>query len=139
MANTLRLEIVTPEARTYSDDVDMVVIPGVEGELGVFPQHVPFLTELKPGELRVLKNGQELALAVGEGFVEITATHVSVLTDMAIEESAIDENAVQAAIDRAEAAMRDQQHLGAEEMATVQAALQKSLAQLKVKRRRHSI
>jgi len=139
MANTLRLEIVTPEARTYSDDVDLVVLPGVEGELGIFPQHVPLLTELKPGELRVLKNGQELALAVGEGFVEITATHVSVLTDMAIEESAIDENAVQAAIDRAEAAMRDQQHLGAEEMATVQAALQKSLAQLKVKRRRHSI
>jgi len=139
MANTLRLEIVTPEARTYSDDVDMVVIPGVEGELGVFPQHVPFLTELKPGELRVLKNGQEIALAVGEGFVEITADHVSVLTDMAIEESAIDENAVQAAIDRAEAAMRDSAHLGAEEMATVQAALQKSLAQLKVKRRRHSI
>ncbi len=139
MSNTLRLEIVTPEARTYSDDVDLVVLPGVEGELGVFPQHVPLLTELKPGELRVLKNGQELALAVGEGFVEITATHVSVLTDMAIEESAIDENAVQAAIDRAEAAMRDQQHLGAEEMATVQASLQKSLAQLKVKRRRHAL
>jgi F-type H+-transporting ATPase subunit epsilon len=139
MANTLRLEIVTPEARTYSDDVDMVVIPGVEGELGVFPQHVPFLTELKPGELRVLKNGQEIALAVGEGFVEITADHVSVLTDMAIEESAIDENAVQAAIDRAEAAMRDSAALGAEEMATVQAALQKSLAQLKVKRRRTTI
>jgi F-type H+-transporting ATPase subunit epsilon len=139
MANTLRLEIVTPEARTYSDDVDLVVIPGVEGELGVFPQHVPFLTELKPGELRVLKNGQETALAVGEGFVEITADHVSVLTDMAIEESAIDENAVQAAIERAEAAMRDSEKLGSEEMATVQAALQKSLAQLKVKRRRHSV
>jgi len=135
MANTLRLEIVTPEARTYSDDVDMVVLPGVEGELGIFPQHVPLLTELKPGELRVLKNGQEIALAVGEGFVEITAGHVSVLTDMAIEESAIDENAVQAAIERAEAAMRDSQTLAGEELATVQAALQKSLAQLKVKRR----
>lgn len=136
MANTLRLEIVTPEARAYSDDVDLVVLPGVEGELGVYPQHVPLLTSLNPGELRVLKDGQELALAVGEGFAEVTPTRVSVLTDMAIEETAIDESAVQAAIERAEAAMRDRDKLGDEEMAAVQAALQKSLAQLKVKRRR---
>lgn len=136
MANTLRLEIVTPDARTYSDDVDMVVLPGVEGELGVYPLHVPLMTELLPGELRVFKNGQETALAVGEGFVEIAADHVSVLTDMAIEESAIDENAVQAAIERAEAAMANRQQMGEEEVALVQAALQKSLAQLRVKRRR---
>lgn len=137
MANTLRLEIVTPEAVAYSDEVDLVVLPGIEGELGVYPQHVPLLTELKPGELRVLQNGRETALAIGEGFVEVTPTRVSVLTDMAIEESAIDENAVQAAIERAEAAMRNREQLGSEEMATVQAALQKSLVQLRVKRRRH--
>src|SRR5713226_7794438 len=69
---TLKLEIVTPEAKTYSDDVDMVVIPGVEGELGVLPQHVPLMTQLKPGELKITKQGQDSYLAVGEGFVEIT-------------------------------------------------------------------
>jgi len=139
MANTLRLEIVTPEARTYSEDVDMVVLPGVEGELGIFPLHVPLMTELNPGELRVLKDGRELALAVGEGFAEVTQEKVSVLTDMAIEESAIDEEAVQKAIARAEEAMRTQDKMSTEEVAAVQAALQKSLAQLRVKRRRHGV
>lgn len=138
MANTIRLEIVTPEARTYSDDVDLVVLPSVQGELGIYPMHVPLLTELHPGELRVIKNGAEIALAVGEGFAEVTATHVSVLTDMAIEESAIDEAAVQAAIERAQAAIKEGSKLGSEELATVEAALQKSLAQLRVKRRRRT-
>ena len=133
---TLRLEIVTPEAKAFSDDVDMVVLPGVEGELGILPQHVPLMTQLKPGELRVTKNGQETFLAVGEGFVEITGERVSVMTDMAVEEKAIDEAAVQAAMERAEKRMREE-HLGDEEVAAVQAAIQKSLAQLHLKRRRH--
>ncbi len=68
----LRLEITTPEAKAYSEDVDMVTLPGSEGDLGVYPKHIPLLTTLKPGELRVLKDGQEKFLAVGEGFVEIT-------------------------------------------------------------------
>jgi len=136
MANRLRLEIVTPEARTYSDEADLVVLPGVEGELGIYPNHVPLMTELHPGELRVLKDGKELTLAVGEGFAEITGDHISVLTDMAVEESAIDENAVQAAIERAEAAMREKHAMSEEEVAFVQASLNKSLAQLRVKRRR---
>ena len=79
---TLKLEIVTPEEKIYSEDVDMVTLPGSEGELGVYPNHVPLLTTLVPGELRVLKNGRETALAIGEGFVEIKADAVSVLTDM---------------------------------------------------------
>ncbi|PYJ08722.1 MAG: ATP synthase F1 subunit epsilon [Verrucomicrobia bacterium] len=133
---TLRLEIVTPEATAYSEDVEMVTLPGVEGELGVYPNHVPLLTTLNPGELRVLKGGKETFLAIGEGFVEITGTTVSVLTDMAIDVSAIDENAAEAAIARAKAAMKED--LGAEEIASVQAALSKAMAQLHVKRRRHS-
>jgi F-type H+-transporting ATPase subunit epsilon len=133
---TLRLEIVTPEACAYSDDVDMVVLPGVEGEMGILPMHVPFMTQLKPGELIITKQGRHTALAVGEGFAEITQDHVSVLTEMAIEEQHIDEAAVQEAIKRAEQAM-SQQHLGDEELATVQASIQRSLAQLHVKRRRH--
>jgi len=134
VAATLKLEIVTPEATAYSEEVEMVTLPGVEGELGVYPNHVPLLTTLNPGELRVLKGGKETFLAIGEGFVEITGTSVSVLTDMALDISAIDENAAEAAIARAKAAMKED--LGSEAAAAVQASLQKALAQLHVKRRR---
>jgi F-type H+-transporting ATPase subunit epsilon len=133
MARTLRLEIVTPEAKAYSEDVEMVVLPGTDGELGVYPQHVPVLTTLKPGELRVLKGGRETSLAVGEGFAEITGESISVLTDMALESSAIDEAAAEAAVARAQAAMKED-HV-AEEVASIRASLQKALAQLHVKRR----
>ena len=126
---TLRLEIVTPEAKAYSEDVEMVVLAGTDGELGVYPQHVPVLTTLQPGELRVLKGGRETSLAVGEGFAEITGESISVLTDMALGSSAIDE----AAVARAEAAMKED-HV-AEEVASIRASLQKALAQLHVKRR----
>lgn len=131
----LHLEIVTPEQKIYSEDVDSVVIPGMEGELGVLPQHVPLMTQLLPGELRVLKGGEELRLAVGEGFVEISADKVAVLTDMAVKESEIDESAAENAIKRAEEAMKDSK-LGDEEYATVKASLQKSLALVRVKRRK---
>jgi ATP synthase, F1 epsilon subunit (delta in mitochondria) len=132
---TLKLEIVTPEAKTYSDDVDSVVIPGIEGEMQVLPQHIPLMTKLAPGELRVMKSGQEVRLAVGEGFVEVTQESVSVLTDMAINENEIDESAAEAAMKRAEEALKNE-HVSAEQHAALQAALQKSMAQLKVKRRR---
>ena len=133
---TLRLEIVTPEKTAYSEDVEMVTLPGSEGELGVYPNHVPLLTTLNPGELRVLKDGRESFLAVGEGFVEITGDAVSVLTDMALEPAAIDEHAAEAAVARAQKAMKEDH--GSEEVAAIQASLQKALAQLHVKRRRHS-
>jgi len=134
MAATLRLEIVTPEKIAYAEDVEMVTLPGSEGELGVYPNHVPLLTTLNPGELRVLKNGKDSYLAIGEGFVEVTGATVSVLTDMAIDVTAIDESAAEQAVARARAAMKDD--LTSEEVASVQASLQKALAQLHVKRRR---
>jgi len=135
MAETLRLEIVTPEKTAYSENVEMVTLPGSEGELGVYPNHVPLLTTLNPGELRVLKDGKETFLAIGEGFVEVTGASVSVLTDMALDVTAIDESAAEEAVARARAAMKGD--LGAEEVATVQASISKALAQLHVKRRRH--
>lgn len=131
----LRLEIVTPEAKTYSDDVDSVVIPSTEGELGVFPLHTPIITQLEPGELRVFKGGTELRLAVGEGFVEITSEKVAVLTDMAVKESDIDEAAAEEAIRRAEEAMSSEK-LSTEDYTANNAALLRSLALVKVKRRR---
>ena len=138
MAATLRLEIVTPEARAYSDDVELVVLPAVEGEMGVYPQHIPLITQLKPGELVVTKDGKQIHLAIGEGFVEITGTSVSVLVDMALAESDIDENAAEEAVKRAEARLKEG-NIGDEETALVQAAIAKSMAQLHVKRRRRGI
>ena len=138
MAGTLRLEIVTPESRAYSDDVELVLLPAVEGEMGIYPQHIPLITQLKPGELVVTKGGKQIALAVGEGFVEVTGTKVSVLVDMALTESEIDENAAEQAIKRAEARLKEQ-NIGLEESALVQAAIAKSMAQLHVKRRRRGI
>ena len=133
---TLKLEIVTPEETVYSEDVDMVTLPGTEGELGVYPKHVPVMTTLKPGELRVIKDGRETVMAVGEGFVEIKADGVSVLTDMALEAEKIDLAAAEKAVESAHAAMKEDHT--AEEVAAIQASLQKALAQLHVKRRRHS-
>ena len=133
---TLKLEIVTPEEKIYSEDVEMVTLPGSEGELGVYPNHVPLLTALKPGELRIVKDGRESAMAIGEGFVEIKADGVSILTDMALQTEKIDVAAAEAAVARAQAAMKEDH--SAEEVVAIQASLQKALAQLHVKRRRHS-
>jgi len=133
---TLKLEIVTPEEKIYSEDVDMVTLPGSEGELGVYPNHVPVLTALKPGELRIVKDGRESAMAIGEGFVEIKSDGVSILTDMALQTEKIDIAAAEAEVARAQAAMKEDH--SAEEVVAIQASLQKALAQLHVKRRRHS-
>ena len=132
MANTLKLEIVTPEAVAFSDDVDMVTLPGAEGELGIYPQHVPLMTQIAPGLVVAKKGTQEIALAVGEGFVEIVGDRVSVLTALAVSADA-DEAEAEAARKRAEA--RRNERLGGEESALVEAAVTHSLAQLKVKRR----
>ncbi len=132
---TLRLEITTPEAKAYSEDVDMVTLPGSEGELGIYPQHVPLLTTLRPGALRIMKNGVEKSLAVGEGFVEITGESVSVLTDMALQSEEIDAEAAEEAVRRAQAAMKEDH--SAENLVAIQASLSKALAQLHVKRRHH--
>lgn len=135
---TLHLEIVTPEKLAYSSDVDSVVIPAVEGEMGVLPQHIPLMTQIHAGELVISKGGHKEYLAVGEGFVSVTPTRVNVLTDMAIEWEKIDESAAEAAIKRAQDALANKADLGFEESAAVQAALAKSLAQLHVKRRRRT-
>ena len=135
MANTLKLEIVTPEAKTYSEDVEMVTLPAVEGEMGVFPQHVPLMTQIVAGEVIVRKEGRDYFLAVGEGFVEITGERVAIMTDMAIRAENVDEAKAEEARHRAEARLAEK--LDDEEAAMVSAALAHSLAQLKVKRRQH--
>ncbi|MSU34004.1 MAG: F0F1 ATP synthase subunit epsilon [Pedosphaera sp.] len=129
----LRLEIVTPEAKIYSEDVDFVTLPAVEGEMGIFPRHIPLMTQVKAGEVAARKGGQEFFLAVGEGFVQVTGERVAILTDMAIRSENIDEQKVEEARNRAEARLKEK--LSNDEQATVSAALAHSLAQLHVKRR----
>jgi F-type H+-transporting ATPase subunit epsilon len=136
MAKTLRLEIVTPDATAYSEDVDMVTLPGVEGQLGILPEHVPLMTQMVPGEMILRKNGQDRFLAVGEGLIEITGDHVAILTDLAIAAENIDEAKAEEARQRAAARLRER--LSSEEVASVNAALARSLAQLRVKRRQRA-
>src|SRR5512139_1902668 len=131
MPAKLKLEIVTPDAVAYSQEVDMVTLPGAEGEMGIYPQHVPVLTQLVAGEIAVLRDGRSDFLAVGNGFVEITADRVSVMTDMAIKAADIDEAKAEEARRNAEARLA--QAVGGEEAALVEAALTRSLAQLRVK------
>jgi len=135
MANTLQLEIVTPDATVYSEAVDMVTLPAVEGQMGVLRQHVRLMTQLVPGELIVSKDGHEHFLAVGEGLVEVTNDHVSIVTNMAVSIENIDEAVAEEARQRAAARLREK--LSSEEVASVNASLARSLAQLQVKRRHH--
>src|ERR1051325_2538044 len=130
MAATLELEIVTPEGRIFPatgadgepepNDVEMVTIPGVEGEMGILPMHVPLMTQLTAGEIIVRRGGQDFFLAVGEGFVEVTGERVSILTDMAIKAEHIDEMKAEEARQRAEARLAEK--LNDEEVAAASAA-----------------
>ena len=133
MANTIKLEIVTPEATVYSEDVDMVTLPGVEGQMGVLPQHVRLMTQLVPGELIVRKDGHDDFMAVGEGLVEVNNERVSIVTNMAIAVDRIDEAAAEEARQRAATRLREK--ISSEEVASVSASLARSLAQLNIKRR----
>jgi F-type H+-transporting ATPase subunit epsilon len=132
MANKLRLEIVTPEGVTASDEVDFVTLPGVEGEMGIYPLHVPLMTQIVAGEIFVRKGAEEFLLAVGDGFVEITADRVAVLTDMAIKANDIDEAKAEEARRRAEARLKEK--LTQEELAATHASLARSAALLQVKK-----
>ena len=133
MTETLRLEIVTPDGKAYSEDVEMVTLTGVDGEIGILPQHARLMTRMVPGEVVVRRAGRDQFLAMGGGLVEVTGSRVSILTDMAVAADRIDEAKAEEARLRAEARLREK--LSAEEIATINASLARSLAQLRVKRR----
>jgi F-type H+-transporting ATPase subunit epsilon len=136
MPDTIRLEIVTPEGVVYSDDVEMVTLPAVVGQMGVYPHHVPLMTQMTPGEIIVLKDRRESYLATGEGLIDVTGAHVSVLTDLAVAAERIDEAKAEEARLRAEARLREK--LSDEEVASVNASLARAVVQLHVKRRQHT-
>jgi F-type H+-transporting ATPase subunit epsilon len=133
MASTLKLEIVTAEGPAYSDDVEMVTLPAVQGQIGILPGHISLITQMMPGEIIVRQGSHDSFLAVGEGLIEIAGDRVSILTDMAIAVENIDEAKAEEA--RQRAAARLSEKLSSEEVASVNAALARSLAQLRVKRR----
>jgi len=132
----LTLEIVTPEARVYSDTIDTVVIPTVEGEIGVLPGHIPLLTQVADGELRVSKGNAVEWLAVGRGFVQIDGDSVRVLAEHAITEEKIDEHAVEAAMKRAEEQLAAAKDMDPQDLEHLQSLVRYAGVQLAVKRRR---
>jgi len=137
MSATLKLEIVTPEAKIFSDEVTMVTLTGVDGEMGVYPGHMPLMTQMVAGEVLAQKAGTVISLAVGDGFVQVTRGRVAILTDMAVKLEDIDETAAEQARQKAEARLAEK--LSGEEAATVHAALAHATAQIKVKQRHKKV
>lgn len=136
MAAGLKLEITTPTGQVYSKNVDMVTLPGQEGEMGILPMHVPLITLLGDGEIIARRGGEEDRLLVTGGCAEITPDRVAILTVFATDTVAIDEKKAEDARARAEARLKEK--ISPEEVALVQASLTHSIAQLKFKRGRGS-
>ena len=98
----MRVEIITAEREVYSNDVDVLTAPGVEGELGILPNHAPLMTALQPGEIMLRKDGEETYLAVTGGFMEVIANRVMILADACERDDEIDEQRAQVAVQRAQ-------------------------------------
>jgi len=130
----LKFEIVTAERVVYSDDVDIVVAPGIVGQLGILPSHAPLLTTLQPGELVVRKDGEETAMFVSGGFLEVMQNRVTILADVAERAEEIDIARADAAKHRAEDRLRE--HPPEIDLARAEAALRRSLVRLKIAERR---
>jgi len=135
MPDTLKLEIVTPDGTVFSQDVEMVTLPTVMGQMGVYPLHTPVTTQMVPGEIIAHKNGQEVLLVADEGLIEVTAHRVAILTAFAVAADRIDEAIAEEARRRAEARLGEK--LSDEQVAAVNANLARALDQLRVMRRQH--
>lgn len=136
--STLHLRIVTPEKIAFTEDVEMVTAFTKNGEIGILPNHINLVTKLSPGEITIKKGSGNVAyLATGEGILQVQNNIVSVLTDLAARAEEIDEKLVEEAKKRAQEAL-EEKALSAEEYGTVVSVIEKSLAQLKVKRRKHT-
>ena len=130
----IRLDIVTAEGAVYSEDVDVVIAPGVEGQLGILPHHTPLMTMLQPGELRARKGGEELILVITGGFLEVRPDRVIVLADAAERVEEIDAARAEEAKRRAQERLR--QPIPEVDAARVEASLRRALARLQVVQRR---
>lgn len=129
----MKLEITTPRGQVYSKDVDMVTLPGREGEMGILPMHVPLITLIGDGEIIAKRGQEEDRLLITGGCAEITGDRVAILTVFATSEAGIDMKKAEEARARAEARLKEK--LSPEETSLVQASMAHSLAQLKYKRK----
>ena len=136
MAGKLRLVVVTPEGKTFDSDVEQVVMPGVEGQLGILPGHVPLLTAIQPGEVDLKAGSRGDELAVGGGFAEVTGDRVTIMTDMAVKPEDIDEHAVEKALQSAQQALLEKK--AGPEAEALMAMIQRSTVQLNLKRKRRT-
>lgn len=132
---SIRLDIVTAEREVYAGDVDVVIAPGVEGQLGILPHHAPLMTTLQAGELRVRKGGEEVSMAISGGFIEVRPDKVVVLADTAERAEEIDVARAEEAKQRARERLSEKQVAGADE-ARVEASLRRALIRLKVAEKR---
>jgi F-type H+-transporting ATPase subunit epsilon len=132
----LHLEIVTPERQAYSDDVDAVFCPGIEGELGVLPHHAPLLSMLGVGELRIRKGGDEEYFAIAGGFVQVRPDKVVIMAELADLSSEIDLEAAEEARNEAERALQQGFDEPAD-LARARAAMERALLHIRVGERRH--
>ena len=133
---TMRLEIITAERRVFSDDVEVLVAPGIDGELGILPHHAPLMTALQSGEIVIRKDGQETYLAVTGGFMEVMGNQVTILSDACEHSDEIDEERARVAVQRAQERLASRTaDLDLERAAT---ALRRAETRLRVARRRRS-
>jgi F-type H+-transporting ATPase subunit epsilon len=132
----LTLEIVTPEDRVYSDTVDSVVIPALEGEVGILPGHLPLLVQVADGELRVTKGAETRDLIIGGGFAQVEGDRVKVLAEFAINTAQIDEQAAARAQQRAEEALKAGANLDPAEVERLEGIVRFSVAQIAARRKR---
>jgi F-type H+-transporting ATPase subunit epsilon len=129
----MQLKIVTPEKEVFNSEVEMVTVPSAEGELGILPHHISLMAKLIPGELQIKHGSKTDVMATGAGFLQVADNIVTILTDLAVDAKDIDEKVVEAARERAQKALEQTQ--SDEEYAETKIMLEKSLAQLKIKRR----
>ena len=134
---SLKLEIVTPEKKVYSETVDSVVLPTTSGEVGILPGHIPLITEIKAGELAITKDGVIDLLAVDIGFAEVIGDTVSVLTEAAVDIEDIDLATVEEAQRRAEEALKEAegQDMDQDEILALEARVRFALVQQLAKKK----
>src|SRR3989344_6045024 len=125
----LHLEIITPQRIVLSEDVDAVVIPAVEGEVTILPQHIPLFTRIKPGEIKYTKGKNENYMAVHSGFLEVANDNINILTDFAVRSEEIEIAKVEAAKKRAEDILKEKKNL--EEIVVAEAELRRAILTLK--------
>lgn len=131
---TMRLEIATAERVVYSEDVEILVAPGMDGQLGILPNHAPLLTALQPGEIRVVREGEEAYMAVSGGFLEVMANRVTILADTAERAEEIDIERAEEAMQRAQE--RIESSVSAMDLQRALASIRRSQARLLAARRR---